>query len=112
MNFFKKFLLIPFPIINNLNLKFVLSFNSLKDSNIVIIKCGYYHSYCKTNNKSHYLWGLNQYNECITNDGREEIREPFCINNNVHFEIADVFLGWWNTKLFSSFSILKKSELS
>eukprot|EP01084_Bolivina_argentea_P241898 405939_1 len=43
------------------------------------IDCGGRHSYCKTSNGKHYLFGSNKQNECIV-EGENSVSVPFCIN--------------------------------
>eukprot|EP01083_Nonionella_stella_P224110 798047_1 len=47
---------------------------------IVNVKCGGSHSYVMTKDNVHFLFGLNDWNQCITFDGREIVYGPFCIN--------------------------------
>ena len=50
---------------------------------VIQIECGYNHSYVKLKNELHFMFGSNEYNECITYDDRENVMDPFCINDIV-----------------------------
>eukprot|EP01084_Bolivina_argentea_P093660 168411_1 len=77
--------------------------NVLSKFNVVAIKCGGNHSYCKTDDGNHYLFGSNAYNECsLDRTNENNIETPFYIN--YVFDtitngkvIKDVFLGYNNT---------------
>ena len=86
---------------------------SLKEYVVVVTKCGYSHSYCKTDGGKHFLWGHNRYRECVSDEREEEsesvqvyknVAEPFMINDVIEeeydgAEIVDVSLGYHNTKI-------------
>ena len=66
---------------------------------IMEIKCGSHHSYCKSVDYKHFLFGSNEYNECI---GSNKHKLPYCINhvmNNLceNKNIKSVSLGFKNT---------------
>ena len=69
------------------------------------IDCGSFHSYCRTEEGKHYLFGSNYENECVTfNDKQEKVMQPFCINDNVYThcggkQIKAIYLGHFNTKI-------------
>ena len=77
----------------------------MKDKHCVIeIDCGYDHSYCLTDDGLHFLFGGNEYNQCITYDGRQKVYNPFGVNSIIekaigHKEIKAIYLGYKNTKL-------------
>ena len=67
------------------------------------VECGFDHSYCRIKKGLHYLFGGNQYQQCIIND-IEIVKKPFCINDKVkeqtgYDKIFWVSLGNRNTKL-------------
>eukprot|EP01084_Bolivina_argentea_P023685 44227_1 len=70
---------------------------TLNDYEIVEIKCGYNHSYCKSKNGKHFLFGGNEYNHCLTYDDKPVISLPYCINDIVKEKcgklIKSVILG-------------------
>eukprot|EP01084_Bolivina_argentea_P311282 538806_1 len=47
------------------------------------IGCGTYHSYVRTSNGRHYLFGRNKDNECIVFNNKNIKRSPYCINRIV-----------------------------
>ena len=74
---------------------------------VMMIECGYYHSYvkCRDNEgmESNYLFGSNEYNECLTFDDRKKVFQPWCIDpiieERTFGEIKSVSLGFENTKI-------------
>ena len=82
---------------------------ALKDYKIEEIKCGYYHSYCRSECGKRFLWGSNHfYHECVlTNGNFDDVHEPLMIDKNMLMEkygikeITDVFLGCTNTKIIA-----------
>ena len=71
------------------------------------IDCGSYHSLVKTADGVYYLFGDNEHNMCITNNGDEKISIPHPINEYVlqslqMDEIVDVSLGYENTVIICS----------
>eukprot|EP01084_Bolivina_argentea_P224059 378962_1 len=88
--------------LSNIHKPKVLPFFDEKYGKIKNVKCGAFHSYVMTQNDEHYLFGYNLLNICLTNDGRDKVSVPHCINNIVEKEmnnkrIKDVFLGHMNT---------------
>eukprot|EP01084_Bolivina_argentea_P036327 67223_1 len=70
---------------------------SLSNHKIIDIKCGYTHSYCKSDKHKHWLFGDNNNNICSLSNGKN-IYGPFCINETVNKltngkHIKDVFVG-------------------
>eukprot|EP01084_Bolivina_argentea_P116941 207715_1 len=66
------------------------------------IGCGNYHSYCMTNDYKHYLFGNNEYNQCLVYESNKpSVRIPYCINRIVKSKckakINEVLLGCNNT---------------
>eukprot|EP01084_Bolivina_argentea_P303722 524446_1 len=53
---------------------------SLEGYKIRNIDCGDAHSYCMTFDGEHYLWGINEFNECLVFDGQLIVNIPYCIN--------------------------------
>ena len=53
---------------------------SLKNYKIDAIKCGYQHSYCRTMEGHHYMWGSNQNGECLVESDGKYINAPYKIN--------------------------------
>ena len=74
----------------------------------IAIKCAHKHSYVGFRVRKqdemgreyvvekHFMFGYNEQNQCLTFDGRQQVRTPFCINGTVgdHYggEIDDVFV--------------------
>ena len=54
---------------------------SLRGYNIVEIKCGSHHSYCRSLDGNHFMFGRNEYNECF---GQSENKLPVCVNDIMH----------------------------
>eukprot|EP01084_Bolivina_argentea_P024294 45286_1 len=85
---------------------------SLSNHKIIDIKCGCYHSYCKSDNDKHWLFGDNEFNECglsIKNANINAIYEPFCINKTVSVvtngkPIKEVYIGNYNTWIITGLS--------
>ena len=68
------------------------------------IEAGHRHSYCKSVCGKHWLFGSNEYNECITYDGRKKVKEPFQIDQIIKEYckgkyVKSVSLGYYNTKI-------------
>ena len=77
---------------------------SVKDFVIDCIDCGYVHSYVKTVDKKHYLFGSNDNGECITYNDETEIIVPFRVDQIIKSkcnakEIINIELGCFNTKV-------------
>ena len=68
---------------------------------VVVIKCGTYHSYCKTIDGKHFMWGSNDNFECVVDDKYiySPIRIDQVLMDEYDKEIIDVFLGHFNTKI-------------
>eukprot|EP01084_Bolivina_argentea_P298656 514701_1 len=79
--------------------------HKFKDIDIIYIQCGYYHSYAKTINHDHYLWGENQNNECsLIPDKNNKISPPKLMNETIaketnHLKMKQIYLGHGNTKI-------------
>ena len=74
-----------------------------KDKIVDIIKCGFFHSYVKTVDGDHYLFGFNQDSECIAST-EQYVTVPCCINEKVRMqfmirEIISVHPGCYNTTI-------------
>ena len=86
------------------NIKIPKLINDLKYIEVLEIKCGYHHNYCKSKDGSHFIFGKNQHNECITDNNKIYISKPFRINDIINkyypdSEIKSISLGQQNTKL-------------
>ena len=75
---------------------------------VIAIQCGYYHSYVRVKNFdndiiNNYLFGSNQYNECLTFNDKIKVFEPWCIDHIIRERtfgtIKNVSLGFENTKI-------------
>ena len=86
---------------------------SLKDYKIDVIKCGYQHSYCRTSEGYHYMWGSNENGECLVESGGQHINVPCRVDiNNILREkigVSDaqpvvIKLGKYNTKIYVNIS--------
>eukprot|EP01084_Bolivina_argentea_P200025 342114_1 len=85
--------------------------DSLKDEEIKWIKCGFSHSLACTMDDKYFIWGKNEYTECIVvhkdeveEKSKKRIAKPFLINSLIEEQchgkaIKDIFLGCENTKL-------------
>ena len=61
------------------------------------ITCGHYHCHIRCAGNKHYLWGDNQYNQCLVyGDGVRHVRRPFAVDLKDKV-IRNVFLGNDNT---------------
>eukprot|EP01083_Nonionella_stella_P190332 704909_1 len=57
---------------------------ALKDVSVIEIACGRRHSYAKTKDGRHFLWGSNYFNECILESHTDRIvKVPHCIDDVV-----------------------------
>ena len=68
------------------------------------IDCGMYHSYCRTTEGKHYLFGANGYNECCAFNRRTKVRRPFCVNDVIAEKlkgsrVKSIVLGQQNTRI-------------
>ena len=63
-----------------------------------IVKCGAQHCYVRCNGGRHYLWGDNEYNECLVFGEGKTVRHPRLIAIK-GMCVRDVFLGSDNTKI-------------
>ena len=63
----------------------------LEEFIVEYVECGYDHSYCriKKGSKLHYLFGSNQYQQCIIND-IDMVKRPICINDEVKEQTGHV----------------------
>ena len=80
--------------------------NILRDYDIVDIDCGNNHSYCKTSDDQHWLFGDYYCNQCLDyRTERNYIREPNLITNILErkYVINSVRLGFENTKIIVVF---------
>ena len=77
----------------------------LQDYKIIEIKCGFHHCYARSDKDDHWLWGDNQFNQCLTNDSGNHftVNRPHRINDIIEEEtngkINFVSLGVDNTKI-------------
>ena len=67
------------------------------------IDCGNQHSYCRTVDDKHYLFGDNDFKQCLK-DQETTVKIPFCINNFIHQKVKEmtikfVCLGYDDTKV-------------
>ena len=83
---------------------------ALSQYKVEIIKCGYYHSYCKTVCGKYYLWGSNSDLECRLDDQRiSAVYLPYRIDlvlkekHNIK-KIIDIYPGYYNTKIMVQFN--------
>ncbi len=80
---------------------------SVKDYIVDVIDCGCSHSYIKTEDGRHYLFGSNDDGECITFNDENKIIAPFRVDEIIkqHYnaqEIIQMVLGYGNTKVIVS----------
>ena len=71
----------------------------LKDEIVDVIKCGNQNSFCKTVDGKHFIWGSNEYGECLlSNDSRIPIQiDEYLYKKWNRKKINDVFLGYFKT---------------
>lgn len=69
------------------------------------IDCGNSHSYCRTTNEMHFIFGSNKYSQCLDKK-KKNLNIPWCFYPNKiiskkwkYKKIKDVFLGFDNTKI-------------
>ena len=77
---------------------------SVKEFVIDYIDCGYGHSYIRSMDKRHYLFGSNGSGECITYNEETKIIAPFRVDQIIKSklnakEIIEIELGHFNTKV-------------
>ena len=77
------------------------------------IDCGYKHSYVKTVDKKHYLFGSNEYEKCITYNEETEIIRPFRVDQIIKSkcnpkEIIMIEPGYYNTIYALSMKIMDR----
>ena len=68
------------------------------------VKCGYDHNMVRTKCGKYFLFGSNEYNECITFGGEKKAALPNRIDELIKNKcnaqhIVDVIPGWYNTKI-------------
>ena len=69
----------------------VEKFKNLKIKNM---KCGSYHSYIQTTDNNHYLFGKNNYNQCLkTHSNRIKLNESMKPIKFLNKQIKSVHLG-------------------
>ena len=81
----------------------------LKDYKVDTIRCGPYHSYVRTECGKHYLFGKNDFNECLQmNYNCNKVTRPYRIDQIIHDKckgtLIDVHLGLVSTKFIVSVS--------
>ena len=77
---------------------------SIKESVIDCIDCGADHSYVRTTNEKHYLFGANFYQQCIKYDDKGNLNAPFRVDQIIKTKcnakkIIKIQLGFQNTKV-------------
>ncbi len=72
---------------------------TLKNENIITIKCGNSHNMAKNSKNEYYLWGYNEYNQCIVRSSNtpQYVNKPLLFEYkhfiNEYEEIIDIFLA-------------------
>lgn len=81
----------------------------LSKHSIIAIKCGLKHSFAKSDDGQHFLFGHDNHNQCsLTANNAESILIPFSINTtfaeitNNKMRIKDVYLGAENTFIIAN----------
>ena len=80
------------------------------DGKVIDIKCGYEHNVVYCENDDYWLWGNNEYNQCLVYDEKEEYikipRKYDCANDIYkHFfpgEIVTIYPGWKETRIITT----------
>ncbi len=81
--------------------------------NIITIKCGAFHSYAKSDDNAHFLFGSNEYNECsLKRTGEDLVFRPCFINDRFSYLtdgkiITSVHLGDQNTFIIAKSNKIK-----
>eukprot|EP01084_Bolivina_argentea_P077889 141339_1 len=101
---------------NNIHTPQIIS-SLIKDESVSEVKCGYNHSMVKINGKKekkYFLFGQNDKNQCVTNDGKGKILIPNEINNKIskitNKKIKSIHLGWSTTTIIVCDVIEEKYE--
>eukprot|EP01084_Bolivina_argentea_P036355 67283_1 len=69
------------------------------------IKCGFRHNIIKTKDNKYYLWGYNEYNQCLyLSDANPPkfIKKPLLFDSNYFgkdTEVIDIYAGWYETRV-------------
>ena len=76
---------------------------SLKGYRINLIRCGYCHSYCRSECGKHFIWGNNTYGGCMVKD-EEMVLLPYRVDGLIKeqcgdCEIVELLPGYYNTKV-------------
>ena len=69
-----------------------------RDLKVEKIRCGSNHCYLRCDGDKHYLWGHNNYHECLVFDNDMDVKKPHLVELGGKV-IKDVFLGNNNTKI-------------
>ena len=77
---------------------------SIKESVVDCIDCGDSHSYVRTTDNQHYLFGLNFHGQCITYNDKKKVNAPFRVDQIIKREcrakkIIEIAPGFGNTKV-------------
>ena len=77
---------------------------TLKEYKIVVIRCGNFASYVKTECDKHFMFGSNDYGELFRFDGIKNVRRPhrvdkIILNRCKAKKIIDIHLGYFSTKV-------------
>ncbi len=78
---------------------------NLKHENIIDIGCGASHCYAKTSDGMYWMWGDNEFNQCIGCGVDNVISIPICVNEIIYektnhkYLIKAMYLGYDNTKI-------------
>lgn len=79
--------------------------DTLKDEEIVSVKCAYYHNVALSKDGDYYLWGNNGYKECLVYDKdtnyvkyptKYEWTKDFDCNK---YGIVEIYPGWHETRI-------------
>eukprot|EP01084_Bolivina_argentea_P118712 210571_1 len=96
--------------VNELQLNKILS-----SFNVIDIKCGSDHSMAKIDENKYFLWGSNDYNQCLVyDDNIDKVSIPTKYNyaNIKHgLSIIDMYLGWKQTIVVTQLNLNTQSEM-
>mmetsp|Transcript_51878 Transcript_51878/g.85892 ORF Transcript_51878/g.85892 Transcript_51878/m.85892 type:complete len:600 (-) Transcript_51878:46-1845(-) len=74
------------------------------------IKCGDWHHMAKTTDNEYFLWGANDYQQCLVYDRNQtEVALPTSYVPLSAFEIVDMFLGWKQTIVITQMVMVRST---
>eukprot|EP01084_Bolivina_argentea_P207703 354336_1 len=76
---------------------------TLKHMEVVNVKCGYYHNVARTKNNEYYLWGCNNFNQCLM-FGENYVKYPtkydYCKDfDSAEYDFIAIYPGFCETRI-------------